>query len=381
MSVATQDRVVRLKINACNLLSCCVFSWFLRCPRNQVALDIIRASKVPIAAPSANRFGHISPTCSSHVIKNFSTIQLSNFPSQKELMVFEGGQCQIGIESTVCKVEQGHNVCPVGHAEEESPLRITVLRRGYITTEMIYQSIQCEIGEGNLAKQLSEQDIDVMRRARIEVSRNIFHGQEASCSSPSQHNLPYSNGNPESSRVQVAIPTSTPSTSECIVKDTIECKTKSSSRSRSHEKSPELANSSNDDGNVMCSPGMLLTHYAPSVPTYLCPRLPEIIESTSTIHLPTNQEVLLSQCVIIDAFNQLQHCRSHAVGFFTLCEMIDPLSFRTVDSINSNVFQQLHNAEDCALQVHAIAILIYDFKSEAQSLGEAGLAAYDRIYR
>ena len=40
----------------------------VRCPQHPVALALLRASKLPIAAPSANRFGHVSPTCSAHVV-------------------------------------------------------------------------------------------------------------------------------------------------------------------------------------------------------------------------------------------------------------------------------------------------------------------------
>ena len=34
----------------------------LRCPNNKIALKLIKLSGVPIAAPSANKFGHISPS-------------------------------------------------------------------------------------------------------------------------------------------------------------------------------------------------------------------------------------------------------------------------------------------------------------------------------
>jgi L-threonylcarbamoyladenylate synthase len=40
-------------------------------PNNQIALELIKTSGLPIAAPSANKFGHISPTKAEHVYNDF----------------------------------------------------------------------------------------------------------------------------------------------------------------------------------------------------------------------------------------------------------------------------------------------------------------------
>ena len=42
--------------------------WACACPSHPVALELIRRAGVPVAAPSANRFGHISPTTAEHVL-------------------------------------------------------------------------------------------------------------------------------------------------------------------------------------------------------------------------------------------------------------------------------------------------------------------------
>lgn len=63
----------------------------IRFPRHDVAQRLIRAAGVPISAPSANRFGMISPTTAQHVADQFG-------PS---LHCLDGGPCQIGVESTV----------------------------------------------------------------------------------------------------------------------------------------------------------------------------------------------------------------------------------------------------------------------------------------
>ncbi len=64
----------------------------VRCPSHRTALGIITAAGVPIAAPSANRFGRISPTQASHVA--------SELGDRIDLIV-DSGPCDAGIESTV----------------------------------------------------------------------------------------------------------------------------------------------------------------------------------------------------------------------------------------------------------------------------------------
>lgn len=68
----------------------------VRMPSHPVALQLIRAVGVPLAAPSANKFGKTSPTSAAHVRHEF----------QKEnVFVLEGGESEIGIESTVLLVK------------------------------------------------------------------------------------------------------------------------------------------------------------------------------------------------------------------------------------------------------------------------------------
>jgi L-threonylcarbamoyladenylate synthase len=64
----------------------------VRVPNHPVTLELLRAIDFPLAAPSANPFGSISPTSSQHVADYFEN-------SLK--MVLEGGICAKGIESTI----------------------------------------------------------------------------------------------------------------------------------------------------------------------------------------------------------------------------------------------------------------------------------------
>ncbi|GHO95943.1 threonylcarbamoyl-AMP synthase [Reticulibacter mediterranei] len=64
----------------------------VRMPRHPVALALIRAAGLPIAAPSANRFMHVSPTTAQHVLSDLS----GRVP-----LILDGGPCAVGVESTI----------------------------------------------------------------------------------------------------------------------------------------------------------------------------------------------------------------------------------------------------------------------------------------
>ncbi|MBO3736374.1 L-threonylcarbamoyladenylate synthase [Actinoplanes flavus] len=66
----------------------------VRVPAHPVALDLLRASGLPLAAPSANRSEGISPTTAGHVVRSLPDVPL----------VLDGGTCSWGIESTVLDV-------------------------------------------------------------------------------------------------------------------------------------------------------------------------------------------------------------------------------------------------------------------------------------
>ena len=73
----------------------------LRCPAHPVALAVLRACAVQgvwgVAAPSANRFGRVSPTTAAHVQSEFGA----------DLLVLDGGACRVGIESTIVDCTRG----------------------------------------------------------------------------------------------------------------------------------------------------------------------------------------------------------------------------------------------------------------------------------
>lgn len=67
----------------------------LRCP-NGISREIIAKFGKPLAAPSANRSGRISPTTAAHVASEFE---------KSNLLIVDDGPCEVGLESTILKIE------------------------------------------------------------------------------------------------------------------------------------------------------------------------------------------------------------------------------------------------------------------------------------
>lgn len=76
----------------------------LRCPAHPVARALLAAARrhgvLGIAAPSANRFGRVSPTLARHVVEEFGD----------DLLVLDGGACEVGIESSIVDCSGAHPV-------------------------------------------------------------------------------------------------------------------------------------------------------------------------------------------------------------------------------------------------------------------------------
>lgn len=70
----------------------------LRVPDHPVALALLRAFGRPLAAPSANRFGAVSPTTRAHVLRDLG---------DRVPLVLEGGESRVGVESTIVDLSSG----------------------------------------------------------------------------------------------------------------------------------------------------------------------------------------------------------------------------------------------------------------------------------
>jgi L-threonylcarbamoyladenylate synthase len=111
----------------------------LRCPSHPVAQKLLgefsRAGSGAIAAPSANRFGHVSPTTAQHVRDEFGE---AIGRGAGKILLLDGGACEVGIESTILDLS--------GMSDAGKPV---LLRPGAITREQIAEVI----GERPLARE------------------------------------------------------------------------------------------------------------------------------------------------------------------------------------------------------------------------------------
>jgi len=89
----------------------------VRIPKHPLTLELLAAVDFPLAAPSANPFGYISPTSAEHVNRQLG---------DKIPYILNGGNCQIGLESTIIGYENGE---------------LTVYRKGGLPLEEIEKLI------------------------------------------------------------------------------------------------------------------------------------------------------------------------------------------------------------------------------------------------
>lgn len=89
----------------------------VRWPQHPVAQKLLQKTGVPLAAPSANLFGELSPTSAQNVRDVFG----------KSVFVLDGGACEVGIESTIIHVEGS---------------RVSLLRPGVLTLQEIESHLQ-----------------------------------------------------------------------------------------------------------------------------------------------------------------------------------------------------------------------------------------------
>ena len=92
---------------------------------------------MPVAAPSANKFGHVSPSKADHVYKDFH--------NDTDVLIIDGGECSFGIESTVLKLE----VLEGGDGDLTTLFKLLIVRKGGISMQNLEQAI-ADIGLSEL---------------------------------------------------------------------------------------------------------------------------------------------------------------------------------------------------------------------------------------
>ena len=110
----------------------------LRCPAHPIAQALLRSAAAlgvaGVAAPSANRFGRVSPTQAAHVASEFGP----------GLLVLDGGPCTVGIESTIVDCSRAQPV---------------LLRPGVLTRERLEQALGEPLAERDAAAPRASGDL------------------------------------------------------------------------------------------------------------------------------------------------------------------------------------------------------------------------------
>jgi L-threonylcarbamoyladenylate synthase len=113
----------------------------VRVPDHPAARALLEAAATPIAAPSANLFGHVSPTTAAHVVEQLG---------DRVDAVLDGGPCRVGVESTIVSLAAGEP---------------WVLRPGGVTREDVAASLGRPVG---LAREHAAPDAPLVAPGQLE---------------------------------------------------------------------------------------------------------------------------------------------------------------------------------------------------------------------
>jgi L-threonylcarbamoyladenylate synthase len=110
----------------------------IRMPRSSITLTLIERLGVPVAAPSANKFGRTSPTTAEHVRGEFQN---------ENVLVLDGGPCDVGVESTVLKVNR-----------VDGMYQLAILRAGQIKKTDLEKALRNRPFQYQFIENISRQD-------------------------------------------------------------------------------------------------------------------------------------------------------------------------------------------------------------------------------
>lgn len=209
----------------------------VRSPNHSIALKLLQASHgLPIAAPSANRFGHVSPTSSDHVLDDLGDADVKIIRDDVE----STGGCRVGLESTVCRLRV--------LSEDHSSAELTILRCGAVTSSMIATALRSRGMADITVKVDNERHLSAMRG-----------------------------------------PGSTAIDAPAVV----------------------------SEDAVVVSPGQMMRHYAPDIPTYIVTSS-SAADATMTMMMMDSSSVDLSSAAVIDFGGRLSDLRGHVSRYVDL---------------------------------------------------------------
>lgn len=294
----------------------------VRSPRHPIARALLKASGIPVAAPSANRFGHVSPTTSDHVMEDLANENVLILRDE----VGSTGGCQVGIESTVCRVSLDGS-------------KISILRCGAVTAVDITRALQSH-------------GIDCV--VSVENNQNKVKSIESNGGNNKDvMSIDKNNGNNVGNIDGVAVDVE-------------------------GEGEVEV------EGEGAVSPGQMIKHYAPDVPTFILLSKtsisPTTSASTSASEVQKNAVILphtmsLHEAFVIDFGGQLSDLRSKCASYTDLS------SKRDVAEACTFLFTALRESESQAARRRGVKyVLLPDLTSLSRDDGLAA-ALWERMHR
>ncbi len=134
----------------------------VRVPSHPVARDLLQAVDSPVAAPSANRSGRISPTRAEHVAEQYADADLA------PAMILDAGATDVGLESTVVLVDGDE---------------LVLLRPGGVTSDEIAEVAGCSVSRasdpGNRPSAPGMLKSHYAPRAKVRLNAESASGDEA----------------------------------------------------------------------------------------------------------------------------------------------------------------------------------------------------------
>ncbi|CAD2099621.1 threonylcarbamoyl-AMP synthase, putative [Plasmodium vinckei petteri] len=398
----------------------------VRIPNNKIAREIIKICNIPIAAPSANKFQHISPTNSLHVYEEFK---------DENILIFDNGQCDIGIESTVIKIikykkQKEKNISNYSHNEntncdeynsddeiiideeyekecntEISDLKCTLNCNNDISNFEVFEKLKGvfeTIKTGNILKE-SDENMSIMKN---KITENILkyknlYNYEIKIYRRGKYTKndlkDVLNNTPLLNDIRVSIYKKIEFEKLNILKnkanngcnneighnsidskgmDIVRNNNPNNNENDNSDLSNNIANNESSMKNEV-SPGTLLTHYSPVVSTYLI----DIIKNKDEISNSYSSKLLnidLNKCVFLDIGNSFFEYENNFLKYLNIS--YDNLEVNEqIKYVTKNFFLFLRKAENLAInnQAEYIFISIVNLKS----LDELTLSIFDRIFR
>jgi tRNA threonylcarbamoyl adenosine modification protein (Sua5/YciO/YrdC/YwlC family) len=218
----------------------------VRMPKHTRALELLSAAAVPVAAPSANRFGHVSPTRPEHVMDDLGAHPILVLNPDKASAGAPSTCCDVGIESTVLKLDAAAS-------------ELLLLRRGGVP-------------EAELVRWLAATPTGF--KLRIQPPKQALKHP------------------PPTSPVD--------------------------------EAATDAAATGSSEMTGMVAPGMLLTHYAPDLPSFLVRAPPhDPTAPASGAPLPPPMRFALRDAVLLDFGGQLRRFESSCCAYRDLSPTAD----------------------------------------------------------